>query len=97
MSSASQETLSLDDCDFWCDTDGDKIVRGAGNHKTKFVWRVKNFSSRSEQKGDFIESDSFPVISPNDVVTKWKLKLYPYGDSKAKPGYASVYLKCLET
>jgi len=102
MSSASQETLSLDDCDFWCDTDGDKIVRGAGNHKTKFVWQVKSFSSRSEQIGEFIESDSFTVISPNDVVTKWKLMLYPNGKKMVKKDginvkHLTVALCCHET
>ena len=98
MSSASEEKSILDDCDFWCDTDGDKIENGVGgNHKTKFVWRVKNFSARTEQKGDFIESDSFAVMSPNGVATKWKLMLYPNGDLRAKDGYFSVFLKALET
>jgi len=98
MNSASEEKSILDNCDFWCDTDGDKVEKGVGrNHKTKFVWRVKNFSARTEQKGEFIDSDSFTIISQNDTVTRWKLRLYPYGDSDAKPGYSSFYLKSLET
>jgi len=95
MNSASEEKSILDNCDFWCDTDGDKVEKGVGrNHKTKFVWRVKNFSARTEQKGDFIESDSFAVMSPNGVATKWKLMLYPNG--VYNEGYFSVFLKALD-
>ena len=97
MSLVSPEKSNLDDCDFWCDTDGDKVERGARNHKTKFVWRVKNFSSRPEQKGGLIESDSFTVIAPNGVVTEWKLVLYPEGDLSSNDGYLSVYLQAIKT
>jgi len=97
MSLVSPEKSNLDDCDFWCDTDGDKVERGARNHKTKFVWRVKNFSSRPEQKGGLIESDSFTVIAPNGVATEWKLVLYPEGDLSSNDGYLSVYLQAIKT
>jgi len=93
MSSSSQEKSVLDDCNFWCQTDGVNIERGVGTHQTKFVWQLKNYSGRPEQRGDYIFSDSFTVISPEDVVTKWKLQLYPYGDKSAKDGYLSFYLQ----
>ena len=77
--------------EFWCRTDGDKIE--SGRQETSIVWQVKNFSSRPEQKGEFIESDSFTVISPEGVATKWKLKLFPKGatSAKAKDGSFSVF------
>jgi len=83
--------------EFWCETNGDKIERGVGNHKTKFVWKILNFSSRQEQKGEFIESNSFAVIAPNGFATNWKLILYPKGTSFAKVGYCSVFLKVIDT
>ena len=70
--------------EFWCRTDGDKIE--SGRKETTIVWQVKNFISRPEQKGEFIESDSFAVISPEGVATKWKLELYPKGTITAKDG-----------
>ena len=81
--------------EFWCRTDGDKIE--SGRQETSIVWQVKNFSSRPEQKGEFIESDSFTVISPEGVATKWKLELYPKGTITAKDGYLSAFLKVMDT
>jgi len=90
----------LDDCDFWCQTDGENSKRegGVGNRNTKFVWRLSKFSSLQAQvqKGEFIASNSFSVISPEGVVTKWRLRLYPNGDKSAKNGNFSVYLEVLE-
>ena len=86
-------STGLANCDFWCDTDGEKIESGV--EKTKFVWRVKNFSARPEQKGDPIQSGSFTVISPKGVATKWKLGFYPNGTTAAKDGYLSVFLICI--
>jgi len=93
--------INLDDCDFWCQTDGDQLEvdGGAGNRKTKFVWRVKKFSAiqAQVQKGELIASNSFSVISPEGVVTKWRLQLYPNGGESAKNGNLSVWLEVLET
>merc|ERR1719228_1434382 len=94
MGSAS---LEMSNCDFWCDTDGDKIESGAGVGKTKFVWRVKNFSARPEQKGEYIESGSFTVVSPKGVAAKCNLELYPNGRTSAKDGYMSVSLTVMDT
>jgi len=88
-------STGLANCDFWCDTDGEKIESGV--EKTKFVWRVKNFSARPEQKGEHIDSGSFTVISPKGVATKWKLGLYPNGTTSAKDGYMSVFLCIMDT
>jgi len=93
MSSASLEKSNFD---FWCDTDGDKIESGGRVGKTKFVWRVKNFSARPEQKGEFIESDSFTVVSPKGVAIKCNLELYPNGRKSAKDGYLSVSLTVMD-
>jgi len=82
-------------CDFWCDTDGDKIESGV--EETKFVWRVKNYSARPEQKGEYIDSGSFTVISPKGVATEWKLRLCPNGTTSAKDGYMSVFLYIRDT
>ena len=95
MGLASPEKPNLDNCSSWCKTDGDKIESGVG--KTTFVWQVKNFCARPEKKGEFIRSDSFTVISPNGVATKWKLKLYPKGEISAKDGNFSVFLEILDT
>jgi len=95
--SLGPEKSNLDNCDFWCETDGDKIEKGVGTNKTKFVWRVKNFNARQEQKGESIHSESFTVVSSTDVATKWKLELYPNGCSSAKEGYLSVFLLIQET
>ena len=99
MGSEGPEISYLDDCDFWCQTDGDKLEvdGGAGNRKNKFVWRVSKFSSIQAQKGDSIVSNSFSVISPEGVATKWRLKLFPKGNTAAEDGNLSVYLQVLET
>ena len=97
MSSVNPEKPNLDKCSSWCITDGDKIESGVEKKNTTFVWRVKNFSARPEKKGQFIQSDSFSVISPNGVATKWKLYLYPKGDKYAKDEKFSVYLEILDT
>jgi len=81
--------------EFWCETNGDKIERG--NHKTKFVWKIMDFISRQERKGEFIESDSFAVIAPNGFATNWKLILYPKGTSFAEDDSCSVFLKVIDT
>jgi len=81
---------------FWCETNGDKIERGV-SHKTKFVWKIMNFSSRQEKKGEFIESDSFAVIAPNGFATNWKLILYPKGTSFAEDDHSSVFLEVIDT
>jgi len=83
--------------EFWCETNGDKIERGVGNHKTKFVWKIMDFSSMQEQKGEFVETDSFAVIAPNGFATNWKLILYPKGTSFAEDDYCSVFLKVIGT
>jgi len=98
MGSVSPEKSNLDNCSYWCTTDGDKIERGVGSvGKTTFVWRVKNFSARPEQKGQFITSDSFTVLSPNGVVTKWVLQLFPKSVAFDQDGKFVVFLRVLET
>jgi len=98
MGSVSPEKSYLANCSYWCITDGDNIERGVGSvGKTTFVWQVKNFSARPEQKGQFITSDSFSVIAPNGVVTKWVLQLFPRDITSAEDGNFSVILKLLET
>jgi len=98
MGSVSPEKSYLANCSYWCTTDGDNIERGVGSvGKTTFVWQVKNFSTRPEQKGQFITSDSFTVLSPNGVVAKWVLQLFPRDITSAEDGNFSVFLKVLET
>ena len=97
MSSISPEKPNLNNCSSWCITDGDMIESGVEKTKTTFVWRVKNFSARQEKKGQFIKSSSFTVISTNGIATKWKLKLFPKGNTYAKNGNFSVFLQIQET
>ena len=75
---SKKDTSNLD---FSCET----------THISKFVWKVKNFSKRPEQKGQKINSNNFTVFYQNKS-TNWNLQLYPKGDSKAKPGFLSFYL-----
>ena len=75
---SKKDTSNLD---FSCET----------THISKFVWKVKNFSKRPEQKGQKINSNTFTVFYQNKS-TNWHLQLYPKGDSKAKPGYLSYFV-----
>ena len=57
------------------------------------MWRIKNFSKRTEEKGGKILSDVFKVSSAQDVTTKWQLSLYPCGSIGAKAGYTSIFVR----
>ena len=94
MTSTSQEVDALDasNCNLIFETNGDKTEVLAENYKTKIIWRVRNFSKRMEQKGQSIDSSSFTILSPNDIITKWRLSLYPNGNTKAEPGHFAVAL-----
>jgi len=79
-----------EDSNSWCQTDGDQSVSGL--NKSRFVWRIKNFKGRKEQNGEYINSEVFRVNGPNDVNTKWIMKVYPRGCKTSQPGFISVWL-----
>jgi len=65
------------DSNIWCQTDGDQSI--SGSNKSSFVWKIKNFKDRPEQKGEFVSSKVFRINGSNDFDTKWILRVYPKG------------------
>ena len=78
------------DSNFWCQTDGDQLTSGNGRNKSILVWKINDFLDREEDQGEFICSKMFKVYGPNDVDTKWKMKVFPYGTKSCKPNHFSV-------
>jgi len=70
----------------WCRTKVGEDV------KHTFVWTIERFSERQEQNSQFLWSSKFTIRGPDDMVTHWKMKLYPKGDTPEATGYLSVYL-----
>jgi len=70
----------------WCRT------RVGEDIKHTFVWTIERFSERQEQNSQFLWSSKFTIRGPDDMVTHWKMKLYPKGDTPEAQGYLSVYL-----
>ena len=74
------------DSESWCRTKVGEDV------KHTFVWTIERFSERQEQNTQFLWSSKFTIRGPDDMVTHWKMKLYPKGDTPEATGYLSVYL-----
>ena len=70
----------------WCRTKVGEDV------KHTFVWTIERFSERQEQNSQFLWSSKFTIRGPDDMVTHWKMKLYPKGGTPEATGYLSVYL-----
>ena len=78
--------------DFWCLTDGDQSSSGHETKWSKFVWKIKNFSDRPEQKGEFVRSKVFRVVGESDTVTKWELQVFPKGQKGSEADSFTVRL-----
>jgi len=74
------------DSESWCRTKVSEDV------KHTFAWTIERFSERQEQNSQFLWSSKFTIRGPDDMVTHWKMKLYPKGDTPEASGYLSVYL-----
>lgn len=74
------------DSESWCRTKVSEDV------KHTFAWTIERFSERQEQNSQFLWSSKFTIRGPDDIVTHWKMKLYPKGDTPEAQGYLSVYL-----
>ena len=73
--------------DSWCKTEGSEEV------KFTFGWTIKDFSERSEENGQVLDSSKFTIQSPDGLETEWNLELYPKGDNKDASGFMSIYLR----
>jgi len=74
------------DSESWCRT---KISEDV---KHTFAWTIERFSERQEPNSQFLWSSKFTIRGPDDLITHWKMKLYPKGDTPEASGYLSVYL-----
>ena len=45
--------------------------------KHTFAWTIERFSERQEPNSQFLWSSKFTIRGPDDLVTHWKMKLYP--------------------
>jgi len=74
------------DSESWCRTKVSEDV------KHTFAWTIERFSERQEPNSQFLWSSKFTIRGPDEMVTHWKMKLYPKGDTPEASGYLSVYL-----
>ena len=44
-----------------CQTDEDQSISGLNKRSCSFVWKIKNFKDRPEQKGEFVSSKVFRI------------------------------------
>jgi len=65
--------------------------------KYTFVWRISQFSSRTEKYGEVLNSEEFTIKGPDDKITKWRVQLYPRGDKEGANDHVSLFLKKLTT
>jgi len=72
----------------WC------ITRQVEDVKYKFAWKIENFSKEmSKPNKTRIESSEFTIRSPDDILTRWTLGIYPNGVNPENIGYISLFLK----
>merc|ERR1719342_227896 len=57
-----------------------------------FVWRITEFSLRTEKKGEALVSEEFTIKGPGDKITKWRGAIYPKGEHRDDEEYLSLYL-----
>ena len=81
----------IDDCDSWCITDSGRSA------KTTFMWTIKNFKDRPEEKNEYILSLIFSVSGPDDRKTEWYMTLYPKGQDQGQgqDDFPALYLNGL--
>ena len=60
--------------------------------KFTFVWKISEFSSRTEENGQRLSSEEFTIKGPGDKITKWNVGMYPKGVNGNSKGFISVYL-----
>jgi len=61
----------------------------------RFVWRIYDFSLRTEKNGEFLSSEQFTVKGPDNKMTKWCVQLYPRGKVEDSTDDISLFLKKL--
>jgi len=77
---------------FVCKTDRDKTKSTFGMRGSRFVWGIKNFLERTEQKGESLCSETFRVVGSSDTVTKWVVYVYPKGLEDSEVDNISIRL-----
>ena len=85
----ADNTSGLDlptDSEGWC------ITRKVQEDKYKFVWKIENFSEEISKPADIMESSEFTILSPDNVLTSWKLLLYP-NHREDNIGYVGGFLE----
>lgn len=62
-----------------------------------FEWEIKNFSIiQCKEVGEYVLSPIFMTTWLRNLV-KWRLQLYPKGDSSVSDGHLSLFIECLTT
>ena len=78
------------DCESWCRT------RKSEDVKHKFVWTVENFTEELEKtetgENNCLESSEITFLGPENIPTKWILKLYPNGSEENQVGTFNILL-----
>jgi len=58
-----------------------------------FVWEIANFSSRTEENGEYLDSEQFSVNGPGIKKTKWSLRIYPRNQKSKDSDIVAVFLR----
>jgi len=73
----------------WCKTD---TIKG---ETFTFLWSISDFSSRTEENGEVLNSEEFTIKGPDNKITKWRGQIYPRGSSQDFIDNCSVFLQKL--
>ena len=70
----------------WCRSkDGEEF-------KFNFVWTIMKFTARPETSGQSLVSSMFNIQAPHDIMSDWKMELYPKGIDPEYNNFLSVYV-----
>ena len=67
----------------------------AGEISCSYKWTILDFMNRRSKKGS-LTSEVFQIYEPDGRISNCRLMLYPRGDTRAKDGDLSLYLKSLK-
>lgn len=65
-------------------------IQDEANIHCSYTWTIEDFSKRSEDVGQLLESPSFSASG--GIVDRWTLQCYPRGTGNDDEGYISVFL-----
>jgi len=72
--------------DAWCKTD---IL---ASETFTYVWTISNFSSMTEQTGEYLNSEEFTINGPGNKITTWYGQVSPRGQKEEYKNFVSVFL-----